>query len=191
MTISTEQQAALEKPVVREIYFAEFQYKSGTVRCCSLNVSVPWNGYTWLGVGSLAGIGAVEEAEGSTTKGMSFTLNAAQLEWLSLAIGDVDEYRGRKAKLWMCPLDEGFQLIGEPEICWRGVIDAVAVEIDGDNGTITQKCETAAYGMRGSMPMRISAAQHKMKHPTDTGLDHLQNLIANPTVWTSKRFQQQ
>jgi hypothetical protein len=36
---------------------------------------------------------------------------------------------------------------------------------------------------------RLNAAQHKKDNPTDTGLDYLVDLLANPQTWLSARFQ--
>jgi hypothetical protein len=37
--------------------------------------------------------------------------------------------------------------------------------------------------------LRLNAAQQKKRYPTDTGFDYLTDLIANPQVWLSKKFQ--
>lgn len=145
---------------------------------------------TWVGLGSLGGVSPIEEADSLDAKSLSFTLNLAQPEWKAIALGDVAEYRGRPAKLYFCPLDDNGKLIDTPQICWRGVMDAMSLGIDGEEGSITLKCETSAYGLKRRASMRVNAAQQKKKYPNDTGLDYLTSLIAQPQVWLSKRFQE-
>lgn len=188
---SEAQQAALEKPVVPIAYFVEFDFKGGTTRLSTLNQTVVWGGYEWVGVGAISNISAVNESEAIESSALNFTLNAAEMSWLSLAVGSVEEYRGRSAKMWMCPLDDSFQLVDDPVICWRGVMDAVSVGIEGEQGNITLKCETSAYGLKRKQGLRMSAAQQRKRHPTDTGLDYLVDLIINGQLWLSKKFQMQ
>jgi hypothetical protein len=105
------QQTALEKAVVRVAYFAEFSFASGTLRACNINQTVTWGGFTWSGLGQLGGISAVEESDGLNSSALNFTLNVAQPSLLAEGAGAVEDYRGKPAKLYMCPLDESYQLI--------------------------------------------------------------------------------
>jgi len=188
---TAQQNAELAKPVTRVVYFVEFQFASGTSRLSTANIPITWGGYEWAGVGTLGSIGAVEESDGLESRPLNFTINAAQPAWLALAVGAVEEYRGRAAKMYMCPLNESFQMVGTPEKCWSGVMDSLSVGVNDDSGTITLRCETSAYGLKRRPTFRLNAAQHKKKYPTDTGLDYLNDLISNPAVWLSKKFQQQ
>lgn len=191
MTTTAAQNAELAKPVTRTVYFCEFQFAASTSRLSTANFPIDWGGFTWSGVGSIGSIGAIEESDGLESRPLNFTINAAQPSWLALAIGDVETYRGRPAKLYMVPLDESFQMVGTPVQCWSGLMDMVSVGINGDSGSITLKCETSAYGLKRRPALRLNAAQQKKEHPTDTGLDYLTDLIAKPQVWLSARFQRQ
>jgi hypothetical protein len=188
-TLSAPQQAQLEKAVTGTVYFVELRFRDSTQYLCSSNINITWGGYEWMGLGTIGGISPIEESEGVESKSLTFTLNIAQVSILSLAVGDVEQYRGRAAKMYFCPLNESFQLIGTPQQCWRGIMDTMSVGIEGEEGSIQLKCETSAYGLKKVPGLRLNAAQQKVKHPTDTGFDYLTDLIANPTVWLSKKFQ--
>lgn len=144
----------------------------------------------WIGLGTLGAVDPIEESDSIDAKGLSFTLNHAQPTWLAAAVGPVEEYRGRNARLYCCPLNENFQLIDAPELCWRGIMDTMSIGMQGETGQIILRCETSAYGLKRRQPLRINAAQQKKRHPADTGLDYLTSLIAQPQLWLSKRFQQ-
>lgn len=191
MTLSAAQQTATEQASVRTVYFVEFQFLSGTQYLSTANQNIAWGGKEYIGLGTVGDISSVEEGEGVEAKSLTFTLNVAQPSVLALAIGAVEEYRGRSAKLYFCPLDEGFVPIGTPELCWRGIMDTMSVGMDGEQGSITLKCETSALGIKRRPTFRLNAAQHKLKNPADTGLDYLTDLIASPQLWLSKRFQAQ
>lgn len=189
MSFSAPQQTEVEKPVTRTVYFVQFDFATAPVYLCSANITIPWNGHDWLGLGSIGGIGTLDESEGVQARSLNFTLNVAQSSYLSLAIGSVAEYRGLAATMYYCPLDENFLLVGTPQKCWGGMMDIMAIGIDKDAGSITLKCETSAYGLKRRPALRINAAQQKKKYPADTGFDLLVDLIANPTIWTSAKFQ--
>lgn len=186
---TTAQNAALAQAVVRVVYFVEFEFAGNTSRMSTANFPITWGGYEWAGVGSIGSIGTIEESDGLEAQSLSFSINAAQPAWLALAVGDVGEYRGRPAKLYMCPMTEGFQLIDTPVRCWSGTMDTLTVRVDGDEGGITLKCETSAYGLRRRPALRLNSPQQRKAFPTDTGLDYLTDLLANPQVWLSARFQ--
>ncbi len=190
MTTTTDQQAELEKASTRPVYFVEFHFLTATIRVCSANLTLTWGGHDWAGLGAIGGISPVEESEGLESKALTFTLNAAQPSWLALAVGSVEEYRGLPAKLYFCPLDEQFRLIDTPILCWTGIMDAVSIGLDGEEGNIALKCETSAYGLKRRPALRINDAQQRKKYPTDSGFAYLNSLIAQPALWLSKRFQQ-
>jgi hypothetical protein len=190
MTITTDQQTELEKSVTRVVYFAEFHFASGTLYLSSAMQTITWGGHDWIGLGSIGAIGAVEEADSLDAKSLDFTLNVAQTSLLAEAVGNVDDYRGRTAKLYMCPLDEQFRLIDTPQRCWSGSMDQMSVGIDADGkGQIALRCETAAYGMKRRPALRINAAQQGKKYPNDTSFNYQNDLIARPQLWLSKNFQ--
>jgi len=190
MTLSAPQQAELEKPVTRYVYFVELHFVSGIIRVCTAGQTINWGGFDWLGLGSVGSISALEESAGVTSSALNFSLNIAQASYLALALGAVTDYRGQPAKMYFSPLDEQFRLIDTPQICWRGIMDTVVVGVDGEQGKAILKCETSAYGLKRRPSLRLNAAQQKQKYPTDTGLDYLTDLIANPQLWLSKKFQQ-
>ncbi len=187
--LSAPQQSSLEKAVVRTVYFVEFQFASSTQYLSSASQTLTWGSHDWLGFGTVGGISAIEESDGVESKPLTFTLNLAQPEYLSLAVGDVEEYRGRAAILYFCPLDESFVMVGTPQRCWRGIMDLMSVGMEGTEGQITLKCETSAYSLKKQPTFRLNAAQQKKKYPTDTGFDYLNDIIATPSIWLTKRFQ--
>lgn len=194
MTLTAGQQAELEKPVTRFAYFAELKFKTATSYVCSLGQTVTWGGHDWIGLGSIGGITPIEEAQGTTSSQLTFQLNLAQADMLYLSVVDPSEYRGRDANLYFCPLNEQFQLVDTPVICWRGTMDTMQSSVTGkageSKGTIALKCETSAYGLKRRPALRMNSAMQKQRYPNDTGFDLLAALIAKPVPWLSVKFQQ-
>lgn len=189
MALTTQQQTELEKSVTRVIYFAEFDFVGGIVRLNSSNASVDWGGFTWQGLGSLGSISQVDETDSTEAKSLTFTLNCVESSWVALAIGSDLVYRGRYAKLYFSPLDENFVPVGVPVLCWKGIMDLMAMSIEGDGGSISLRCESSIFGLKRGEPTRLNAAQHKRTYPTDRGLDYLIAVQSDPIAWLSARFQ--
>lgn len=185
-----DQQAASEKSRADTAWFLELQFSSGTARLCSYTQTYPWGGYDWIGLGSVGSISAIEESAGIGSSPMMFGLNVAQASILELAVGPVEDYRGRPAKLYFCPLTEVGALIDTPERCWSGTMDVMTVGASGEEGQISLKCETSAFNLKRRSSARINDAQQRQRHPGDTGLQYLNDLIGKPQLWLSRKFQQ-
>lgn len=186
--LTAPQQTELEKPVTRTAYFLELQFSGGTSRMTTFNKNIDWGGHTWYGLGQLLRLSQVVEAEGAQPRSVTAGISAAQAEWLAVAIGPVEEYRGLPARLYMGPMDASYSLVGTPALAWRGIMDTASIGINGDEGGVEIKCETAAYALKRRPALRMNAAQHKRRYPGETGFDYLTDLIANPARWLSKRF---
>lgn len=189
-TTTTNQNTELSKPVTRVAYFVELQFVGGTQRLSTLGQNLTWGGYTWLGFGTLGAIDIVEESDSLTPTALNFVLNVAQASWLSESVGPVSDYRGKPVKMYMCPLNEQFQLVDTPVLCWTGIMDMMSISVSGETGQIVLKCENSIFGLKRVQGLRANATQQKLKYPTDTGFDNLNDLISNPQLWLSKKFQQ-
>lgn len=191
--LDVDQLDTLAQPHVRYVYFIEFHFASMVYRCSTLNVNVSWGGYEWVGMGSVGSFGSIERQQGTAAKAIEFELNLADTTFVALGAGPVEEYRGRTVNIYFCPLDEGFQLIGTPKICWRGTMDTMTGGVAGKKedpaGSLRLRCETSSYGLKRPPALRLNAAQHKAIYPGDTALDRLTMLIAQPVPWLSVKFQ--
>lgn len=200
MTLDSTQLGIFEQPVAKFAYLVEFNFLGGRppaaeyVRLCTLGQTINWNSIDWLGVGGILNISGVEESESLVANSLTFTLNVAQASYLAIAVGAVESYRGRPAKMWVCPVDENFKRRGTPQVCWTGFMDTISVNVDGEQGNIQLKCENSAYSLKRRNILRINSAQQKQRHPAvygglpDTGFDYLNNLISQPQTWLSKKF---
>jgi hypothetical protein len=191
--LTVNQQAALEDRHIRFVFFAEFFFTSGTARVSTLNIPCSWGGHNWMGLGTLGDISAIDQEQGTASQELTFKLSLPNTDWLALAVGPVEEYRGNDARLYFCPLNENFQLIDTPVRCWSGTMNQMPSSITGKRsnpvGTIELKCETSAYGLKRPSALRLNAAQQKLKYPNDTSMDRLVNMVGKQTPWLTIRYQ--
>lgn len=191
MTVTVDQQTALEKPSVAWAYFVELHFASGVQRVCNFNKDFSWGGNDWRGLGGLGSISQIKSSEKIEPNPVTLGLNIAQPEWFAFAIGEVEEYRGLPAKIYVCPLTPEHTLIDTPTKEWEGEMDVVAMSVEPEgSGAITLRCEPIAKRLRRGNNKRVNAAQQKARYPTDTGFDYQSDLLATPQTWLSRKFQQ-
>jgi hypothetical protein len=94
--------AAMEAEHVPMLAFVEMQFASGTVRVCNAFESVPWNGFTWLGLGNLGTIEPIEESTELQMSGIGLQLSGVNPALIATALGE--QYQGRRCNIWFAPL---------------------------------------------------------------------------------------
>ena len=80
------------------ILFAELFFESETLRLCSANRTISWNGYDWLGAGPLGNISKPSESLETKSNSLTLSLSGVPTDMVSLALGEV--YKGRKGNIY-------------------------------------------------------------------------------------------
>jgi hypothetical protein len=178
-------------------WLVALDFGTGTIRYTTAPMAIVVGGDTYAGLGTLAQVSSVSESENANAEQLSlgFTVSTALL---SATLGNVENYRGKRARLWLQLFDEAFQPAGAPVLRWSGVMDRVSVSrtrssADGgpSSGRIELQCSRAGMARsRNPEGLRLSHAQQQQRFPGDNGLQYVQTLIEQPALWLSKRFQE-
>jgi hypothetical protein len=177
-------------------WLVELQFTSGTLRYTTAPVDVVAGGYTYTG-GKTVDISALAESENANAERLTLGF-VVDLAVLAATLGNVEAYRGRPAALWLQLFDEQFQPAGAPVKRWAGVMDRVQVTRQRSDaaggpstGRIELQCVRAGLARaRNAQGLRLSHAQQLQRFAGDNGLQYVQTLIEQPSLWLSKRFQQ-
>ncbi len=181
------------------VLLVEMQFGSGTLRLTPYPLTLTAMGQTWTGLGTIGQVGELRESEDGAAEKLTLTLSPVDLSTLALAMGNPTNYQDRPVRIWMALLDpQTYAMPGAPVLRFAGVMDVIKLprNASGDGeqqtGRIEVECVTAAYDVRSNpSSLRLSNAQHQARYPGERGLEYVGSLIAQPTVWASKRFQQQ
>ena len=157
----------------------------------------PIGGITYIGLGSLLEVGNVSESENTSAEQVTLSLSIVNTALLAATLGNVENYRGRSVRLYLQLFDETFQPAGAPVLRWAGTMQPVKVvrtPSDPSGGSSAGRVELpcARAGMaraRNPMGLRLSHAQQQQRYPGDLGLEYVQTLVEQPSLWLSKRFQ--
>lgn len=180
-------------------YLVDLDFSTGIQYFTTHAMSIVSGGHTYTAFGDLVEIAGLQESEdqGADKLEMSFTVvNTAMLAAL---IGPATVYRNRAARLWVQLIDDTYQPAGAAVLRWAGYMDVPRVEresapIEGGfaGGKIVLPCWRAGIArLRTANGLRRTHAQQLQRTSgADTGLRYTQQLIEQPALWLSKRFQQ-
>lgn len=189
MSTTVAQQTAMESAHVQWLVFCEMHFAAAIYRFSNSNVTIPWGGFDWIGVGSLGDISEIKVSEKIEPSALTLNLNLAQTPWRELGFGQVSDYRGRVVKIYRSPLNDQGQVIDTPMLEWQGTMDVISLSADGNSGSLSMRCEPQIKALRRPSNFRVNAVQQAFRSPNDTGFERHEALINNPQVWLSKNFQ--
>lgn len=190
-TVDTAFQTTASADAFGALALVELQFKSGTARFTNWPLSVQVMGHSWMGIGNLGEISQLHESEDGGEEKVQLKLSPADVDVRALSLGDPSEYQDRPVRIWIAVLDAStMQISGAPVLRFSGVMDQAKIDRENDGATITMECRTASYDVRSNpAALRMNNAQHQARHPGERGFEYLSDLIGNPAVWLSVKFQ--
>lgn len=199
LTLDATASARSQAAVAGLQYLVDLDFSTGMIRYTTNSVSISFGGNTYLGLGDLVSVGDLNESadQGAEKLELGFTLVNNAL--LAALIGPATVYRNRRVNIYAQLIDDTFQPAGAAKLRFSGYMDAPRVERkppppEGgfDNGTIILPLWRAGQSrMRNASGLRRTHAQQMQRTANaDTGLRYTQQLIEQPALWLSKRFQQ-
>jgi hypothetical protein len=125
-----------------------------------------WNGMTFLGLGSLAGIGPVAEGSSVQADGTTVSLSAIDNTLRTECLTDIAQ--GRPAQLWLAMLNAQGQVQGTPYLLFKGSVDQPRFRI-GESMDISLSLESRAVNGQRAGNRRYTAADQALTNPLDSG----------------------
>lgn len=200
LTLDATATARIAASVRGVAWLADLEFVSGTIYFTTSPVSLTVSGHDYLGLGDLASISPLGESEDANAEKITLGFALVDTAMLAATLGNVDDYRGQRASLWLQLYDETWQPAGAPVKRWAGFMDRVTVDRTppdplgggGSGGRLNLECSRAGMARaRNLQGLRLTDAQQQQRYSGDIGLQYVQTLIEAPSLWLSKRFQQQ
>lgn len=187
-TLTTNFTNALASGVVEVFFAVDFMF-TGT----STNPSTPlyfWTGYgnlvyggkTYLGIGTLMEISAVEETTEIEAKGASITISGIPSAYFSLALQE--PYQGRECNIYF-GVKTSTGSIEFIEI-FSGEMDQMNIVEASDTATIQVNAENILIKLERPVVRRFTSEDQKSRYPTDLGLDFVAGLQDKEIYWARK-----
>lgn len=197
ITMDAAALAALQSRAVGEAWLVSLDFAQGMQRVTTWDVDLVTGGATWTALGSTLGISQIKGSEDAGPDQVTLSM-PLQVGMMSLVLGNVESYRGRRARVYLQVMDaETLQPIGSPLLMYVGEMQPVKIDRDGagaGGGPVTGRIEmqTTRAGMsniRRQDGLRITHEQQQSRYPGDLGLQYLPDLIKSDATWLSVRFQ--
>lgn len=166
----------------RHAFLVELAFTSGTIRAWTGSGDLTWNGQTWAGVGTLAGIGAVEESTDVSARGLQISLSAIPTEVLSLALSE--HCQGRPAKVWLALFDlTTGAIIADPVQIFGGRADTISAVLSGETYEASVSCENRLIDLNTAKEARYTHEEQQRLHPGDMGCEFVAGIGDKPIYW--------
>lgn len=178
--ISAVTAAAGKAPVARPVFLVRLNFVSGVVRAASTPFDIAHEGETYLGLGALGAISAVQEGAELQSYAVQLTLTGIPSDLVSIALAD--QYQGREAKVWLALLDEQHRVVGTPLLIFRGRMDTMDLEL-GETATMTLTVQSRLGDWERPRIRRYSNEDQQAEYPGDRGLEYVSQMAEKTIYW--------
>lgn len=180
-SLTVAMEAAIALSQYQPFVFVELNFSSGFLRLCTAGHDVPWNGFTWIGVGKIGSIDTVSEDVGLQANGYQLTLSGLDTDIIAIAQGE--DYQGRQCKMWLPLVDISTgQIIADPLMVVRARMDSMEM-IHGTTASVTLTVESEMAAWDRPKIRRYTEADQKSEYPTDLGFDFVQQSATRTISW--------
>ena len=173
-------QTAIEATQVQPFLLFEGLFSSGYVRMWSGYGDIVWDARTWIGVGNLMGISAVQETSEIQANGITVTMNGIPSELISLALQESEQ--GKSGKVYLGFLDES-GVIADPTMIFEGKLDIPAIQEEGDTSTISITYESRLINLQRSRESRFTNEEQQREYDGDLGCEFVPAMKEVTLTW--------
>lgn len=173
--------AAFAAAHVNLFALVRFEFDSGVLRLSTLPRDLSWNSETWLAAGGLLGFDfASETVEVRSTGG---TISLSGLDVSTLALADTENYQGRPVTIYLGAIDSTGAVVVDPDCLFKGIIDTMEDEDEGDTARIVVSVESRAAGFDRPNERRYTPNDQKLRFEGDKGFEFVSAIQAVDLVW--------
>lgn len=169
--ITTEIDSGRTRPAV----FVKAEFDSGDLRLWTGKGELTWDSQTWTGAGNLLSIETIEETEETVARGARVRLNGMPAAILALAYSE--EYQGRPCTIWMGFLDDNRAVIADPFILFRGSMDVIEDQEDGETATFILSVENALIALEKAPERTYTHEDQQELFPGDTCFIQMPDIV--------------
>lgn len=175
----TEIEAQQLNPII--LYKAEFD--SGDLLLWTGYGDIDYDGDTYVGSGDLLKMSQVEETQDLVANGVTFELTGVNTSIVSLALNE--EYQNRPITVYFGVLDDAGDLINDPYLMFKGVMDVMSISDDGSDSVIRVNTESELSDMREGRARNYTPEDQKSEYPNDKGLEFVPTVQDIVLTWGS------
>jgi hypothetical protein len=170
----------LASGLIRPFFMAQLSFKSQMQWVWTGVGTLVWNSQPFVGVGSFAKVGAIQEGTDVHAYGTTVTLSGIDPVLLGECMTDMEP--GAQATLWLGLLSNG-NIVGSPYQVFKGAMDQPTVSVGVDTISITLALETRMLDLSRASNLRYTSASQRRLFPTDIAFQWVESLNDAADVW--------
>jgi hypothetical protein len=172
--------AAISLGAFQPFFMAQLSFRSSIQWVWTGYGTITWNSQPFIGIGSLAKIGSIQEGTDVHAYGTTVTLSGIDPVLLADCLNDM--LPGAQAQIWFGCLANGV-IVGSPYQVFNGAMDQPSVSMGVDSITITLALETKMLDLSRASNLRYTSASQRVLYPTDTAFGWVESLNDQADVW--------
>ena len=176
--------AALQSGVIIPAILASLTFKSGVQNIWTGEAPLVWNGITFQGVGTLAGMGPIVEGMEVRADGTSVSLQGVDPTLYQECLDDIQ--LGAPAKIWFALLAPDMTLLGTPYLKFSGLVDKPDFKIGGESISIQLALESRMTNLQRASNRRYTSADQRIEYPDDTSMGWVEELNDQSEPWNPR-----
>ena len=175
--------------VVKPAFFVTFEFDSADTRWWTGSGNISWDdgtgdgSQTFIGLGNLTGIELPRETQDGSAQGIAFGISGIPTSNTSLAL--TENYKNAPVYLWLATMTDETTISGTPYLMYKGLVDVMEMNDDGETAAISVKTEGFAYGV-GPSEARRTEQDQKERHSNDRSLRYVANIPEQEFLWGVK-----
>jgi hypothetical protein len=178
LTLAAE--SASLAPHLRPVLLVALDLASGPVRFSTADRTLSFAGEDYLAVGDLGRIAPFGEPTDLSVEGVAIELSGIPSTYIDIAMAE--NVQGRRARLWLGLLDDGYALIADPVLIFRGRMDTIDIRL-GESATVVATVENRMADWDRPRVRRYTHADQIARFPADKGLEFVSQTAEREILW--------
>jgi hypothetical protein len=166
--------AELQAPTLRPAILFEGEFATGWVRVWTGLGPLFWRGVQWTGLGTLIGVGGIDETSEVVANGTAVSLSGVPLDLIGIAIDEARQ--GRPGRIFLAVLTPAGALIDEPVQLFAGRLDVPEIEEGAETCTVTISYESRMLDLTTPREWRYTHESQQVLYPGDRGLEYVTSI---------------
>lgn len=180
--LSSANAAAAAAAIVRPVIFGKFEFDTGTLYMHTGLGTYSWGSQSWLGVGDLARVAPVEEAEDVSPIEFECELSFIDSTLASEVLSE--NFSGRSVTLYQGFLDSYGALVADPDIITQGIATTAPVAVHA--AIIRLVCTNYLANLSRSSGVLHSDASQQQIAPGDLFYEYSAEMVDKVIPWGSR-----
>lgn len=172
---------------VRPVTLVHLALDSDPVYVNSSDRNLTYGGNSYIGVGMLGAISAIQESSSLQASGIRLAMSGIPSSYVTMVLGQ--EYQGRNVTIYQGFLNDLYALVADPILQWTGLIDQMGITL-GDTATVTLTAENKLIRWETPNVRRYTDADQQERFPGDLGLQFVAQTVEKEILWGRTRARQ-